>query len=160
MILLSFVCSLELNKSTERKLRWGTDVDRDQFYVYIPKWRVPDPTPANIYAKLYDISGIDPWQQLGGSEKRRLLMAGAAQEYIEQLEKLIPVNLPPPAQFDLPIVAPVDFDREHTQTVRYAPRWLRRETKEADIGQPYVPKSALSRAPYPERLLIRVGWAY
>ncbi len=152
----TFKCNLDLFKSTEQKLRWDEDVDGTKFELYIPKWRVPEPTPPMISVKIYDANGIDPEQQLNPSQKMQLSNAGLTDDQIREIDTWLPVRWTVDQHSDRPIIAAVEFDGIHTQTVRYTPigdpeRW--------EVGQPYVPISVLP-FDYPRRLILRVTWMY
>ena len=144
-------CNLDLFKSTEQKLRWDEDVDGTNFAIYIPKWRVPEPTPPMISVNI-----VDPDQQLSPDQEIQLSTAGLTDDQIREIDAWPPVTRTVEENPDLPIIAAVEFDRIHTQTVRYKPvgepdRW--------ELGQPYIPKSILS-SDYPKRLILLVMWKH
>jgi hypothetical protein len=151
-----FKCNFDFSKSTDQKLRWDEDIDGTKFELYIPKWRVPEPTPAIVSVKIYDASSFDPEQQFTPSQKIQLSEAGLPDDQIRELDTWLPATRNAEPHSDRPIIAAVEFDRIHTQTVRYQPtgdpeRW--------EIGQPYVPISVLL-FPYPRRLILLVTWTY
>ncbi|HNZ87922.1 MAG TPA: hypothetical protein PKK55_05305 [Methanofastidiosum sp.] len=39
---------LKLKKETDNKIRWDKVIDNTPFELYIPKWRVPSPTPRDV----------------------------------------------------------------------------------------------------------------
>jgi len=152
----TFKCNLDLFKSTEQKLRWDEDVDGTKFEIYIPKWRVPEPTPPLTSIKIYDASSFDPQQQLTPSQKIRLSGEGFTETQISELDTWLPVRWNAEPHSDRPIIACVEIDRIHTQTVRYTPTG---DPERQEIGQPYVPISILP-FDYPRRLILRVTWVY
>jgi hypothetical protein len=150
----TFKCAFDLSTSTDGKLRWDEDIDGTKFSIYIPKWRVPEPTPETIVVKIYDASLFNPEERLWPIQKRQLSKAGLTDEQIEEIDEWVPVRLNEELHSDRPITAAVKIDRIHTQTVRYTPIG---HPKSWEIGQPYVPMSVLPRD-YPKRLIIRVTW--
>ena len=159
----TFHCKLDLVKFTERKFRWDEDIDGTKFELYIPQWRVPEPTPGMISVKIYDASLISrarlleighPNGQLSHGDMLVLETIGLTNEQIRGIDKRLPIGGTPRERKDQPIVAAVEFDRLHIRTVRYTPLGDLRE-----IGQPYVPISELGD-PYPKRLILLVGWVY
>ena len=147
----TFQCKLDLFKSTERKLRWDEEIDGTNFELYIPKWRVPEPTPRMVSVKIYNATSISPSRllelghnpegQLSHSDMLVLEKIGLNAEQIwERNDRLI--------------VAAVKFYETKTQTVRYRPLG---DPKDWEVGEPYVPISELGN-PYPKRLILLVGW--
>jgi len=159
----TFHCKLDLVKSTDRKFRWDEDIDGTNFELYIPHWRVPEPTPRMISVKIYDATFISSSRllelgrrpgQLNHSDMLVLEKIGLTAEQIREMYVRIPIEGAPRERNEHPIIAVVEIDREHTRTVRYSPlgdpeRW--------EIGQPYVPISELGD-PYPQQLILLVGW--
>ncbi len=83
---------LHRDKLTDNKIRWNASVEGVQFKLYIPKWRVPDPTPDPIYVTI---------------EKAK-----------ESEEPTVPgIRASPSKQ----IRTIVRFVSEHTETIRYRP---------------------------------------
>ena len=152
----TFRCNLDLCKSTDNKFRWDEDVDGTKFSLYVPKLRVPEPTPPMIGIKLYDATGLDPSQQLTPVQRAALLKAGMADEQVSELDKWLPVSATKEPHSDRPIIAAVKFYKIHTQTVRYKPIG---DPESWEIGEPYVPISALP-FDYPLQLILRVTWMY
>jgi hypothetical protein len=151
-----FKCRLDLIKSTEGKLRWDEEIDGTTFELYIPKWRVPEPVPPMISVKIYDGTAIDTSAQLSPSAKNKLISFGLSADEVRELGNWLPIERTPPDGLKRPIIAVVEFERTHTQTVRYSPVG---DPKGWEIGQPYVPISELG-FPYPKRLILRVTWEY
>jgi hypothetical protein len=153
----AFTCNLDLSKSTEQKLRWDEDVDGTKFELYIPKWRVPEPTPHLITVKIADASKFDPEQELSPGKQCELSSAGLTSDQIREINSLLPVTWTNKPDRDSPIIAVVAFDRVHTETVRYSP--IGALPEDWEIGQPYIPISVLP-ADYPRRLILQVTWKY
>jgi hypothetical protein len=150
----SFNCNLDLFKSTEQKLRWDEDVDGTKFEFYIPKWRVPEPTPQMISVKIYDASSFDPLHQLDPVQKFNLSKLGFKDDEIREIDKWLPLQcvLEPHSTWDITSV--VEFAELHTKTARYRPIL---EPKYWEIGEPYVPISVLP-SDLPRKLILRIRW--
>lgn len=114
-------------------LVWSASTSNARFYLYMPKWRVPEPWPALITVRITD--NLTEW------EKYEPLTPTAAQKNPERLER--------------PIFAKIGYPKPHTETFRYDPFDVQ---DEAEIGSPYIPMSLLPFEP-PEVLLIQVRWA-
>lgn len=106
---------LEYQKETENKLRWGADVDGTPFELYIPKWRIPDPTPGKVLIRAQD--KIKTTNQFTRDE-------------IEQ----------DPELRNKPIYAEITRITELTKTIRFDPIG---DKNNWEIGSPYIPKSIL-----------------
>jgi len=117
-------------KKTEGKFRWDAIVDDTKFEFYIPKWRVPSPTPRTIRVKIYR-----------PGEEHPLALEKRNENAINEL-------------LEMPINAKIAFTKEHTKTIRYDPIW---DKKEWNIGSPYIPKSLLL-PDIPKQLTLIVEW--
>jgi len=100
---------LEEAKQTDNKVRWDADVDGTKFSLYVPKFRVPSPTPRHIQV---DISA----DGVGSTQPTAALRVVAP--------------------LDAPIVAQVIKFATHTKTIRYRPEG---EASSWEIGEPYIP---------------------
>ena len=156
LTILTFRADFDFSRPTENKLRWHDSVEGTNFELYIPKWRVPQPTPPVISVKIYDMSGIDPMQQLSPVQRRDLIANGLTQLEIDEVAAWLPATPRSEEHSDRPIVAAVyvDDDRDHRSVVRYSPIG-----EKPEVGQPYIPKSALPTR-YPPKLILRVTWCY
>jgi hypothetical protein len=114
---------------TDLKLVWSAGTSNARFYLYVPKWRVPEPWPALINVRITDI--LTEW------EKYKPLTPTVARKNPELLEK--------------PILAKIGYTELHTETFRYDPF----DVKEPEIGNPYIPMSLLPSEP-PKVLLVKV----
>jgi hypothetical protein len=120
---------MDPSKETDNKLRWQADVEGVNFELYIPKWRVPQPWPNRILVRISDVSA-------------------------EAEPQHPPATSASSASVDRPIFAIVEKVREHTQTVRFAPRG---DPKGWHIGEPYIPYNLLP-TPDSQALRIEVEW--
>ena len=105
---------LESTKETERKLRWGKEIDDTIFSLYIPKWRVPKPWPKRIYV---DIEPVELPKTI------RQYYTRAEIERNKELKKK-------------PITSMIRSFWPHTKTQRYQPLGNKSEW---EIGEPYIP---------------------
>ena len=106
----------DASKETDNKLRWDTTIEDTVFSLYIPKWRVPEPWPRTI----------------------GLCVSPRRQESLD-LPNLSPADVQEdPASRLEPLVATVQFLREHTKTLRYDPVG---DPSDWEVGNPYVPHS-------------------
>jgi hypothetical protein len=138
----TFNCEPSLDKSTDNKLRWLENVDGVKFKMYIPKSRVPNPTPRMIAVDIYDATSIPDSRLsvLGNTaERKRVLQdVGAHLDYTTESGQ--------------PIVAALRWYSDHTQTVRYQPFG---DQTDWEIGEPYIPISELGDT-YPKRIVLVV----
>lgn len=123
---------LAIRKETEQKFRWDALVGDAPFELYIPKWRVPDIVPSRIKVKVMRDDEI----QVTGST--------LTQEEVRADPDLKKRD----------IYSRVEYDREHTKTVRYKPIG---DEQNWEIGSPYVPKAILADE-FPSILQIVVEW--
>ena len=108
---ISMLHPMQPSKETDNKLRWEA-WDQD-FKLYIPKWRVPQPWPIRIVVRLDD----DP-RSFGSVPAPRGPESAQARNLNEPLTALL-----------LKV-------KEHTQTVHYKPVG---QPKMWEIGEPYIP---------------------
>ncbi len=129
------VALMDPSKETDNKLRQESNVDGVGFELYIPKWRVPRSWPVRIIVSIRNLFTDEGW-----TPSRPSIDVGQGDAAMER-----------------PIVAIVDKVKEHTKTVRFAPRGKREEW---EIGEPYIPCSLLSDLsdPPPETIQIVVRW--
>lgn len=123
---------LRLQKETGNKFRWDGYVDGVNFKLYIPKWRVPEPTPITIYVRLFELSKTP-----GNNE-------GLTREKIEADPSLRSEN----------IYAHIIRCNDHSKTVRFDPTG---DYEDWEIGSPYIPESLLPKVDTKE-LIIEVKW--
>jgi len=120
------------SKETDNKLRWESNVDGVSFKLYIPKWRVPRPWPVRIIVLIRDFVTDDR-----STPNIRSIDVRQRNATLERS-----------------IVAMVDKVKEHTETVRFAPRG---NPEEWEIGEPYIPYSLLPDGS-PQTVQIEVRW--
>ena len=127
---ISMLHPMQPSKETDNKLRWEA-WDQD-FKLYIPKWRVPQPWPIRIVVRLDD----DP-RSFGSVPAPRGPESAQARNLNEPLTALL-----------LKV-------KEHTQTVHYKPVG---QPKMWEIGEPYIPFAFLDEQSPPDRIRIEVSW--
>ena len=123
---------LAYQKQTDKKYRWDAQVGDAPFEIYIPKWRVPEPCPATVTVRVYELH-----------EYRRPLTS------IRRSQALATPKL-----LRAPVVAELAFTEGKTRTVRYDPV-VGDDLRE--IGSPYIPY-ALLPGPPPQKLVVVVKW--
>jgi len=123
---------LAYKKETEGKYRWDAMIDDTQFELYIPKWRIPDPTPSSIHI------------QISSDQKAFSSFKTYSRKEVEA-DPTIQGNQ---------IHAIIKFFREHTKTYRYDPIG---NSTEWEIGSPYISKSILDNNPA-TYLYLRIEW--
>jgi len=128
------IALMHSSKQTGRKLRWDSNVDGVLFELYIPKWRVPRPWPKRI---IVSVSIPDCSTDEASKSSPR---SANGPEGIAALEQSI--------------VATVEMVREHTKTVRFAPRG---NPEDWEIGEPYIPFALLPDSSW-QRVQIGVRW--
>lgn len=122
---------MDPSKETDNKLRWRADVEGVDFKLYIPKWRVPLPWPRRI-----------------------IVVISALPMETSRATQAEPPNRGAKEPRERAIVAVVDRVREHTETVRFAPRG---DPEQWEIGEPYIPY-ALLPTPSTQSLRLEVRW--
>ena len=120
-------------KETEKKHRWDALVDDAPFELYIPKWRIPHPTPSQVLIRIFDSN--ESFSSTSYARKDFQNNPGLAKE---------------------PIFTKINFLREHTKTFRYDPAG---DKKEWQIGSPYIPKQLLDYQAA-KTLFLVVEWKY
>ena len=118
------------SKETVNKLRWEVYVKEDAtfFYLYILKWRVPQPWPSRIFVSIRE------WQPLA-------------------LSGLTPVRARS-GDLENVIRAAVRRVSRHTRTIRFAALG---DPKDIEIGDPYIPFSLLPSGD-PQKVIIEISW--
>lgn len=122
---------LEYSKETDGKYIWKERIKNVTFSFYIPQWRVPKPTPKSIYIEISEAKENDTVKKI-------------LEKDIEEFPELAKET----------IYSIVKRTSDHTQTIRYTPT---SESKEAEIGEPYIPISLLKDYTS-DFLLIKVKW--
>ena len=109
---------LMFEKETDHKFRWDAQIEDGIFELYIPKWRVPEPTPERIKVDI----------RLVGKSTEITIEAVVANPDLKNRS----------------IMALAEYREEMTQTFRYDAVG---ESNETEIGDPYIPKSLLPSRP-------------
>ena len=123
---------LESAKETDNKLRWDAFIDDVKFSLYIPKWRVPEPWPSTIYVVISEqLTNIKSYKPMNPQ--------------IAQTD---------PALLKSSIMAVLNWESDHTKTVRFSPVG---NSKEWEIGEPYIPYALLPQNSK-RSLLIEIKW--
>lgn len=119
---------LRSSKETDRKLRWGKQIDGVEFFLYIPKWRVPEPWPLTIRVSIEECKTEKKIPRFTKDEIRKF-----------------------PVLKTSPIICLVESFSQHTKTTRYRPLGV-----DWEIGEPYIPYSlTFDNALY---LILTVSW--
>ncbi len=131
MIILKEVIA-EWKKSTDNKMIYSANVNRVEFKMYIPKWRIPDSIPNEILIKIYPPDEII--QNKRNFSRRDVEKDSFLKENVIHSE-VYKVSV-------------------HTQTIRFDPKGnpLNWET-----GSPYIPKTLLREYDF-EDLIIVIEW--
>lgn len=135
---------LESIKETDNKLCWSTKVDGTEFRLYIPKWRVPEPWPKRIAARVEAMTAA--LMQTIGMQ----VLAGAAGPLSLITPEAVAANV---ACRTSPICTVVEFVDHKSRTIRYCPLG---DQKSWELGQPYIPTELTYGGQ--ALLLITVNW--
>lgn len=125
------IIEMHTSKETVNKLRWVAEIEGVFFSLYIPKWRVPKPWPAQI---IVTVDTNLPAPQILHNIRRDPLV---------------------------PIIAIATKVAVHTQTVHYAPIGQNSNDWEiGEPYIPFSVLNAISPRGFPEKVRINVMWDY
>lgn len=123
---------LNYHKETENKHRWLIRTADLEFSVYVPKWRVPEPTPA--YIRVTIVSNHD-------------LPEKVAHLTFEDVNRN-------PERAKEPILVQLTPVEELTKTIRFDPVG---DPDFWEIGSPYISKDVFEDGP-PDPMWLSIRW--